>query len=129
MNDYNQESFTKVKDATVAKTFYEARAILSDIDNQKITDPDLDDLVQYCKDLVNFCIKYGIQREAELNFFAILTTTDYNKLLQSTILNFALDSNPLQGLSNFVGQGSKLTFLTLTWYNDILSQLGEKYDG
>ena len=128
MNDYNQESFTKVKNATTAKTFYEARAILSDIDNNKITDPDLDDLVEYAKDLVDFCIQYGIQREADMNLFAILTTTDYNKLIRSTLLDSAFDSNPFEGLVQFISQGSKLTFLTLGWYQDIYPKLCEKYD-
>ena len=82
----------------------------------------MDEFVKYCNDLVDFCIEYGIQKQADLDLFAILTTTDYGKLIKSALIDPFWGNDPFVGLNRLVGEGAKLT-----WYTDTYQKLLQKY--
>jgi hypothetical protein len=62
VDDYNKEAVFTVLRATVAPSFQEARAILAEIVEDRITDPDVAQYVEFAKDLSRYCTEHGIQR-------------------------------------------------------------------
>jgi hypothetical protein len=76
VNDYNREAFVTALRATGASTFQEARAVLAEIKEERISDPDVAKYVEFCKDLAKYCLDHGIQRGSEINPWSILVNAD-----------------------------------------------------
>ena len=53
-DNYNREAFAAAQRATVAPNFHEARAILSGIADERISDPDGAKYVEFCNDLAGY---------------------------------------------------------------------------
>ena len=83
-DDYNREAFATAQRATVAPNFHEARAILSGIAADRISDTDVSKYVEFCNDLARYCIDHGIQRSADLNPWSVLATADKGTLARTT---------------------------------------------
>lgn len=88
LREYNKFAFGRACDAVSAGSYHKARAFLSDINMEKISDADVESHVQYCKDICKFCIDYGVPYEAGADFGRILQTSDYSKVLGKSRANF-----------------------------------------
>ena len=84
-DDDNREAFATAQRATVAPNFHEARAILSGIAAERISDPEVAKYVEFCNDLAQYCIDHGIQRSADINFWSVLVTADKTKAASTVV--------------------------------------------
>jgi hypothetical protein len=124
--EYNGEAFHIAQRSTVASSFLEARATLTDIQIERITDPDVLEYVQYCKDLANFCIDYGISREGVPTFWNVLTGTDYRKAAEKTIWDSIKDLSIISGPAKMFLGGLWIKFKLSGWF-ELQEKLMKRY--
>jgi hypothetical protein len=79
VSDDNREAFVTALRATGASTFQEARAVLAEISEERISDPDVAKYVEFCKNLAQYCLDHGIQRGSEINPWSVLVNADKKK--------------------------------------------------
>src|SRR4051794_13368439 len=84
-DDYSVTAYATAVRATTAPDFYAARAILSGIAVEWVGDPDVARYVEFCVDLVGYCIDHGIRREAGLSPWAVVATADKGKAARTLL--------------------------------------------
>lgn len=113
--DNNKEAFRIAFQATTAPTFHEARALLSDIKVERISDPELEEHVHFCKDLCDFCIKYGVRREAGVNMKDVVRTMSVlqaaGAVLKDSLSRWRLFAGP----GMFMAEGLRLSWKLRGW--------------
>ncbi|ABW33451.1 hypothetical protein [Acaryochloris marina] len=114
--DYNKEAFNCAQKSTTAPTFLEARAILADIQIKKITNQDVLEYVQYCNELADFCIKYGISRDNMPTFLGVITGTDYRKAAGITIWESIKDLSIINGPAKMILSGLWMRLRLSGWF-------------
>lgn len=85
MDDYNREAFFTTLQATGASSFQEARAILAEIMEDRITSPDVAKYVEFAKDLTQYCLEHGIQRGSNINPWSVLVKADKETAARTVI--------------------------------------------
>jgi hypothetical protein len=79
VDDYNREAFLTALRATGASSFQEARSLLAEIAEDRITSPDVAKYVEFCNDLTRYCLAHGIQRGSDITPWSVLVNADKEK--------------------------------------------------
>jgi hypothetical protein len=85
VEDVNAKAFQIAQSSTIMASFYDARALLSEISIEKITDPNVESYVTFCKELAEYCIDLGIQRSADISMLQVLTTATWGRTIKTVI--------------------------------------------
>jgi hypothetical protein len=114
------EAYQLLSDADSCATFEGAKELLDRIDPSQFTDPDLVTCIVFSKNLVDFCLMAGVQRDAServSSFWAMMQTVNLPALIRHV---------SREGFLKTLGAALQIR-KQIDQYPDMMSRLWQKY--